>query len=120
MSLHKTAASANLLSGFVSIFTSIGNKASGGGVSVDGQSLASCTWVSSAAGVYRFNCADEVYSPTSSVLSSVRYAVIRYSVGAVTSGYPLCYAALSTTAFDVGAGSTLTVQIATTGIFTLT
>jgi hypothetical protein len=120
MSLHKTAASSNLLSGNVSIFTSIGNKASGGGVSVDGQNLANATWTSSAAGVYKFDADDEVYSPTSSTLSSVRYAVIRLSSGANTSGFPLCYAALSTAAFDVGGGSTLTVQMATTGIFTLT
>lgn len=120
MSLHKTSASANLSANGVSTFGSISFMASGGGVNVEGQTLDSVTWVSSAAGVQRFDCANEVYSPTSSALTSVRYAVIRASSGAVTSGFPLCYAALSTTAFDVGAGSTLTVQLATTGIFTLT
>ena len=120
MSLHQTAASANLSANGVSIFTSIGSKSSGGADNVNGQTLGAVTWVSSAAGVYRFDCSNEVYSPVTSVLSAVRYAVIRMSVGAVTSGYPLCYAALSTVEFDVGASSTLTVQMATTGIFTLT
>ena len=120
MSLHKTSASANLLSGVASTFGQISFMASGGGVNAEGQTLDSPTWASTAAGVYTFDCANEVYSPTSSALTSVRYAVIRMSSGAVTSGFPLCYAALSTQSFDVGADSTLTVQMATTGIFTLT
>jgi hypothetical protein len=94
--------------------------ASGGGVNIEGQTLDSVTWTSTSPGVYTFDCANEVYTPTASALTSVRYAVIRVSNTAITSGFPLCYAALSTTAFDVGAGSTLTVQMATTGIFTLT
>ena len=120
MSLHRTACSANLVANAVSTFGSVSFMASGGGVNVEGLTLSAVTWVSSAAGVQRFDCSNKVYSPTSSALTSVRYAVIRMSSAAVTSGFPLCYAALSTTAFDVGAGSTLTVQMATTGIFTLT
>ena len=119
MSLHKTSASANLLSGNVSTFGSVSFMASGGAVNVEGQTLDSVTWTG-AAGVETFDSANEVYSPVNSALTSVRYAVIRLSASAVTSGFPLCYAALSTTAFDVGAGSTLTVQMATSGIFTLT
>jgi hypothetical protein len=120
MSLHRTSASANLLSNNVSTYGSISYMASGGGINAEGQTLTGVTWVSSAAGVQRFDCSNEVWSPTGSALSQVRYAVIRESEGAVTSGYPLCYAALSTAEFPVGDGSTLTVQIATTGIFTLT
>lgn len=119
MSLHRTAASANLLTGFASTFGSISFMASGGGVNAEGLTLSAVTWTGTG-GVETFDCSNKVYSPTNSALTSVRYAVIRMSSGAVTSGFPLCYAALSTTAFDVGAGSTLTVQMATTGIFTLT
>ena len=118
MSLHKTAASALLTSGNVSTYGSIGNTATGGGVSGDGQVLNSISWTISGS-AYVFDCSNETWSPTTSALTSVRYGVIRLSVGA-TSGFPLCYAALSTTAFTVGADSTLTVQMATTGIFTLT
>ena len=119
MSLHKTSASANLLSGNVSTFNSISYMASGGAVNAEGQTLDSVTWTGSG-GVETFDSANEVYSPVNSALTSVRYAVIRLSNTAVTSGFPLCYAALSTAAFDVGAGSQLTVQMATSGIFTLT
>ena len=118
MSLHKTSASANLTSSFISVYSSIGSTASGGGVSADGQVLDAPTWTLSGS-AYKFDCSNETWSPTSSALTSVRYGVIRLSVGA-TSGFPLCYAALSTVAFDVGASSTLTVQMATTGVFTLT
>jgi hypothetical protein len=122
MSLHRSVASLsnNLLSGNVSTFGSISFMSSGGGVNAEGLTLTGVTWTSTAAGVYTFDASNKTYSPTSSALTSVRYAVIRLSNTAVTSGFPLCYAALSTASFDVGAGSTLTVQMATTGIFTLT
>jgi hypothetical protein len=120
MSLHQTAASANLMSGNVSIYSSIASQSSGGGVSVAGQVLSNAAWASSAAGVYRFDCDNEQWAPTGSNLSAVRYAVIRLSSGSTSSGFPLCYAALSTAEFNVNADSTLTVQIATTGVFTLT
>jgi len=71
MSLHRTACSANLLSGNVSSFGSVSFMASGGGVNVEGQTLDSVTWAG-ATGVETFDCANEVYSPTSSALTSVR------------------------------------------------
>ena len=121
MSLHRTSASALLSTTGISTYTSLGFQCSGGGISTAGQVLGLNTWLSTAAGVQTFDCSNEVYSPTGgSALTSDRYAVIRQSATGTSSGYPLCYAALSTTAFDVGSGSTLTVQMAGTGIFTLT
>jgi len=119
MSLHRTAASDNLLTGFASTFGSISFMASGGAVNAEGQTLSGTTWTG-AGGVETFDTSNMVFSPVNSALTSVRYAVIRQSNSAVTSGFPICFAALSSTAFDVGAGSTLTVQLATAGIFTLT
>lgn len=114
MSLHKTAASANLLSSNVSTYGSIGSGAGGvGGISTDGQALGLATWTLSGS-TYTFDTSNEIYSPSGAAMTSVRYAVIRLSVAAA-SGYPLCYAALSTIAFDVGDGSSLTVQMAATG-----
>ena len=76
MSLHKTSASANLSANGVSSFGSISFMASGGGVNVEGQTLSSQTWVSSAAGVQTFDVGNEVYSPTSSALTSVNYCAL--------------------------------------------
>jgi hypothetical protein len=60
-----------------------------------------------------------VITAIGSTLDAVRFACIRKSSGAVTSGFVLCYAALSTAAFDVTTGNTLTIQMAATGVFTL-
>lgn len=121
MSLHKTAASALLSGSAVSKYSSIGNTAASAGcnLSVDGQVLSNPSWALSAGSTWVWDIDDEVFTPTAAACTSIRYAVIRLSVGAA-SGYPLCYAALSTTAFPVGDGSSLTVQMAGTGVFTLT
>jgi hypothetical protein len=119
MSLHKTEASANLLSANVSTYGSISFMSSGGGINAEGLTLTNVVW-SLSNSTYIFDCDNRTWSPVTSNLSEVRYAVIRQSAGAVTSGFPICYAALSTAEFDVNAASTLTVQIAATGVFTLT
>ncbi len=78
------------------------------------------TWAAGvSAGVQKFDCTDPVFTASASDITNVRYAVIRKSVSA-TGGHPLCFAALSTAAFTVSTGNTLTIQMATTGVFTLT
>lgn len=117
LSLHRTSASANLV-GDITIFTSVGSQSSGGGYAA--ATLASVTWAAgTSAGQQKFDSADPIITASSSVLSAVRYAVIRKSVGSVTSGLLLCFAALSTTEFNISTGNTLTIQMASTGIFTL-
>lgn len=117
LSLHRTSASANLV-GDITIFTSVGDQCSGGGYAA--KTLGSVVWTAGAsAGQQKFDCADPVFTASASTLSAVRYAVIRKSAGAVTSGILLCYAALSTSEFNVSTGNTLTISMAATGIFTL-
>lgn len=120
MSLHKTAASANLV-GDVTTWGSIGSElASGNGYTAGGKALTSVVWTTGAsAGQYKWDVGNRVFTASGGALTSIRYAVIFFSVGA-TSGYPLCYAALSTAAFSVSSGSTMTVQINPSGVFTLT
>lgn len=119
LTLHRTSASAKL-SGQPSIFTSVGFESSGGGYS--DYLLSNVAWTGAASAnstTRKFDCTDPVITASSSVLSAVRYAVLRYSAGAA-SGHLLCYAALSTAQFDVGSGNTLTIQMNASGIFTLT
>ena len=117
LSLHRTSASANLV-GDITIFSSVADECSGGGYVA--RTLASVVWEAGAsAGQQKFDCADPVFTASSSTLSAVRFAVIRKSAGATTSGLLLCYAALSTAEFDVSTGNTLTIQMASTGVFTL-
>jgi hypothetical protein len=122
LTLHRTAASANIVGADVSIFSSVGSLASGGGAATGtGVALAGVTWTTGASlGQHKWDANDVVVTAGGgSNLSAVRYAVIRTSIGA-TSGALLCYAALSTAEFNVNDGNTLTIQMDAAGIFTLT
>jgi len=84
--------------------------------------LASIVWTGTAstgAATRKWDTADPVFTANTSALGGVRYAVI-YTSGASNGAEKLlCYAALSTTAFNVSVGNTLTVQMAAGGVFTL-
>lgn len=118
ITLHRTSASANLV-GDVTIFSSIGSEVSATGGYTD-LALSGQVWTTGAsAGEYKWDVTDPVFTASGSAINNVRYAVIRLSVGSTSSGYPLCYAALSTAAFNVSSGNTLTIQMNSSGVFTL-
>lgn len=119
ISLHSNSASTNL-SGAITVWSSIGSEiTAAGGYAAGGLALSGTVWtVGTSAGQYKFDCTDPVFTASGAALTSIRYAVIFFSAGA-TSGYPLCYAPLSTAQFSVASGNTLTIQMAATGIFTL-
>ena len=119
MSLHSQTASTNL-SGAITAWSSIGseltaaNNYAAGGLALSGQ-----VWTTGAsAGQYKFDVTDPVFTASGGAWTSIRFAVIYKSTGAGT-GRPLCYAALSTAGFGLSDGSTLTVQINASGVFTL-
>jgi hypothetical protein len=118
LSLHKSAASTNLSASGLTQFGSVGNECTGGGYSA--TALGNIAWTAgTSANISKWDCSDIVITASGSDITNVRFAVIRLSTGA-SQGLPICYAALSTTAFTVSTGNTLTIQLATTGIFTLT
>ena len=112
--LHSIGASANLLTLNVSVFTSIGSECTGGGYATAGKTLSSPTWVLSGQNA-KFDSSDWVVTGS---IGSIKYAVIMRSVSG-TSGFVLCYSTLSGTPFDVTGSNTLTIQMNTAGIFTL-
>jgi len=114
ITLHSVGASDNLLSGVVSVFTSIGSECTGGGYTAVGTALASPTWALSGQNA-KFDAADWVVTGS---IASIKYAVIMQSVSA-TSGLVLCYSTLSTSGFDVTGTNTLTIEMNSAGIFTL-
>jgi len=114
ITLHSIGASANLISGLVSVFTSIGSECAGGGYAANGQTLSSNTWAISGQNA-KFDSSDWVVTGS---IASIKYAVIMQSVSA-TSGLVLCFSTLSATGFDVSGTNTLTIQMNTSGIFTL-
>ncbi len=114
ISLHSIGASANLISGLVSVFTSIGSECTGGGYVAAGQTLSSPTWALSGLNG-KFDSSDWIVTGS---IASIKYAVICQSISG-TSGLVLCYSTLSTSGFDVTGSNTLTIQMNAAGIFTL-
>ena len=125
MSLHSTAASANLLKLVsISTFASVGSEISArGGYAVAGRNLVPATgqWtagVSTKQYKFTYTTAGLVFTASGSSLINVRYAVIRNSTGA-GAGKLLCYCSLSTAQFTITSPNTLTILPAATGVFTL-
>ena len=114
ITLHSVGASANLLTGAVSIFTSIGSQCTGGGYAAGGNTLSSPTWALSGTNA-KFDSSDWVVTGS---IGSIKYAVIMRSVSA-TSGLVLAYSTLSTSGFNLTGSNTMTIQMNASGIFTL-
>lgn len=121
LSLHRTSASANLLTSIASIFSEVGSEINAAaGYTTGGKALPNVKWTISGSTMrFTFSSTGLAFTATGSALSAIRYAVIRTSIGA-TSGRVICYCALSTAAFDLAVPNTLTIIPAAGGVFTLT
>ena len=119
LALYSTAACASLILSALTIQSEIGTEVSGGNYNAGGLTLAGLLWTAgTSAGQQKFDATDPIYTASGSAMSNVRFGVIVKSIAA-TSGFLVCWSALSTAQFDVTVGNTLTVQMAATGIFTL-
>lgn len=125
MQLHRTSASATILVlSTRSVNTSIAGEISAtGGYVALGRNLLPATgrWtVGASAKQYKFSYSTVglVFTANGGPLTNVRYALIRNSTGA-GAGKVLCFCTLSTAAFTVATGNTLTIAPAATGVFTL-
>ncbi len=121
LSLHRTSASAALLSGANSIFSSIGSEINAAaGYTAGGKALPAVKWtISGSAMKFLYTATGIIFTATGSALSAIRYAVIRTSLGA-TSGRVICYVALSTAQFDLAVPNLLTIFPPSPAVFTLT
>lgn len=121
LSLHATACSANLLTSVASIWSELGSEIpAAAGYTTGGKALPSVKWTISASSMrFTFSATGLAFTATGSALSTIRYAVIRTSIGA-TSGRVICWCALSTAQFDLAVPNTLTIIPASGGVFTLT
>jgi hypothetical protein len=90
------------------------------GYSSSGKALASETWTAGAsAGQIRFDAADPVWTATGGAINSIKAAVIFASGASAGACHLLCYASLTSAAFNLSSGNTLTLQFNSSGIFTL-
>jgi hypothetical protein len=125
MQLHRASASAAILVlSTRSTNASIpGEISATGGYAANGRNLVPATaqWtVGASAKQYKFTytTAGLVFTASGAALNNIKYALIRNSTGA-GAGKVLCFCTLSTAAFTVASGNTLTIAPATTGVFTL-
>lgn len=125
MSLHRASASAAMLAlSTRSTFASIqGEISATGGYVAGGRNLVPATaqWtVGASAKQYKFTytTAGLVFTGSGAALNNIKYAFVRNSTGA-GAGKVVCGCTLSTAAFTVASGNTLTIAPATTGVFTM-
>jgi len=115
LAILSTGAAATISASARSTWASLSAAAiSAGGVTKSGKAL-TATWSAGAsAGEQRFDATAVIFSASGAALSNVQYAVIWVSGGDV-----LCWSKLSTSAFDVTDGNTLTITPSANGIFEL-
>lgn len=125
MQLHRTSASAAILAlSTRSVNTSIpGEISATGGYVAGGRDLVPATaqWTTGASARemrFTYTTAGLVFTASGASLNNIRYALIRNSTGA-GAGRVLCFCTLSTAAFTVAPGNTLTIAPNASGVFTL-
>jgi hypothetical protein len=131
MTLHRVSASANLLkitNGGISTFASVtGEISATGGYAAGGRNLVPATarWTvgaSTKAMKYTYTTTGLVFTANAGNLTNIKYAVIHTSGGATGAnqvGKVVCFCTLSTAAFTVTSGNTLTISPAATGVFAM-
>lgn len=91
------------------------------GYSSSGKSLGTAVWTVSGAAV-KFDGsagADPIWTATGGTIPNVKFAVIFASGASAGLCHVLCYSSLTSSQFTLASGNTLTVQLASTGIFTM-
>lgn len=117
--LYKTAATSPADLATLTAQSQISNECTGGAYTQYGELLTSVTWgTGTSAGQQKFDVGDLVITASGSAISAVLFGVIVKSTSA-SDGALLCYSQLSTAAFDVTSGNTLTIQQPAAGVFTL-
>jgi hypothetical protein len=90
---------------------------SGNGYSSSGKALASEVWTAgTSAGQIKFDAADPIWTATG---DSIKGCVLAMSGTSAGLCHMLAYASLTSTAFNLSSGNTLTLQFNSSGIFTV-
>lgn len=119
ITLHTSASNANTAT--LSIYSELtGECSEANGYSSSGKSLATIAWtIGASAGSYKFDADDVVWTGTGGSIANIKIAVIS-NVSGGASGKLLCRSLLTSAQFTLSSGNTLTLQMASAGILTLT
>lgn len=89
------------------------------GYSSSGKALASEVWTAGAsAGQIKFDAADPIWTATGGAINSIKACVLFMSGTSAGACHNLAYASLTSAAFNLSSGNTLTIQFNASGIFT--
>lgn len=112
----------------LSIFNQLTNEiASGNGYSTSGRTLSAPTWLSVAAGTYRFDVSQWILTAGGGTIPAgrasadddIKFAVVWVSAAASASRFLVCFSTLSTSAFNITDTNTLTITPSANGVFEL-
>jgi hypothetical protein len=119
MQLHTSASNANTAT--LSTIGSVDNQVTeANGYSSSGKALANRAWtVGQSAGQYKFDADDSFWSANGGAISNIKFAVIWVSGASAGARKLLVRSQLSSSQFSLSSGNRLTIQHASTGIFTL-
>jgi hypothetical protein len=110
--LHKSTSNASASNLTITTLASVTVPATGGGYAA--KALGGKTVSVLAGSTVTFDCSDLVWTASGSAIGSIMYLVIGES-----GAKPLCWSKLTTAAFTLATGNTLTIQINSSGLFTL-
>lgn len=110
----------NFATSTLSLFGSITDQVtSGNGYSSSGKALASEAWTAgTSAGQIKFDAADPIWTATGGAINSIKACVLFMSGASAGACHMLAWASLTSTAFNLASGNTLTLQFHSNGIFT--
>ena len=119
MTLHTSASNANTAT--LGVDNSVtGEVTEANGYSSSGKTLTTERWtVGASAGQYMFDVDDVVWTGTGGTIPNIKFAVIWLSAAASAGRHLLCRSQLTTAQFTLSSGNTLTLQINSAGVLTL-
>lgn len=88
------------------------------GYSSSGKALASEVWTAgTSAGQIKFDASDPIWTATGGAINSIKGCVLAMSGASAGACHMLAFASLTSTAFNLASGNTLTLQFNSNGIF---
>lgn len=111
----------NFATSTLTLFGSITDQVtSGNGYSSSGKALASESWTQgTSGGQIKFDATDPVWTATGGAINSIKGCVLFMSGASAGACHLLAWASLTSTAFNLASGNTLTLQFNSSGIFTV-
>lgn len=119
ITLHTSAS--NFATATLSIYNELTNEVTeANGYSSSGKALANEAWtVGASAGQYKFDADDPIWTATGGTIPNIKGAAIWISAAASANRFLLVRASLTSTQFTLASGNTLTLQMNSSGIFTM-